>query len=410
MTVLPKDHGSDEPESRLPAGPWRELWRRLRQNRLALFSLGVLLALYLSSAFAGFLAPCHFSTQHREQSWHPPQLDDVHLFDAEGSLRGPFVYATSRPDIFAPYAETAEVVPLDFFVRGDAYTFLGLDCTLHLVGRRDGKPLFLLGADQYGRDVLSRVLYGGRISLSVGLLGIAISMSLGLLVGGIAGYFGGAVDFVLMRLVELLLALPGLYLILAVRQAFGQGLSSTDTYLIVVVVLACIGWAGTARVIRGMVLSIKTRDFVVAAEALGLSRLRVVVRHILPNTFSFVIVTATLAVPYYILGEVSLSFLGMGIQEPEASWGNMLRDAQNVRALTDYPWVVVPGFFIFAAVMAFNFLGDGLRDAADPRARVGRMPRRRPKPPRPARTSTARTSTANTTSDTATTAAAETRP
>jgi len=202
----------------------------------------------------------------------------------------------------------------------------------------------------------------------VGLIGILISMTLGVLIGGVAGYFGGRVDFGLMRLVELILAVPGLYMILTVRQAFGQNLSSTESYFIMVVVLAFIGWAANARVIRGMVLSIKENDYVVAAEAMGLSRLRIITRHIVPNTLSFVIVTATLAIPYYILGEVALSFLGVGIQEPEASWGNMLRDAQNVRYLTDYRWVVTPGFFIFLAVMAFNFLGDGMRDAADPRS------------------------------------------
>ncbi len=349
-------------------GPWRLLWDKLRRDRAAMLGLWVLTALYLGAIFAPFLAPHHFSTQVRERNWHPPQIFDLHLFH-EGEFKGPFVYDTEREgDFIAEYRTTDRVVPLTLFAEGDAYTFLGVDSTRHLFGRADGQPLYLLGADQYGRDILSRVLYGGRISLSVGLLGILISMTLGMLIGGIAGYFGGAIDFALMRLVELILALPGLYLILTVQHAFGQNLPSSQSYLIIVGVLAFIGWAGNARVIRGMVLSLKAHEYVTAAEALGLPRLRIIVRHILPNTLSFVIVTATLAVPYYILGEVALSFLGVGIQEPEASWGNMLRDAQNVRYLTDYKWVVTPGFFIFLAVMAFNFLGDGLRDAADPRA------------------------------------------
>jgi peptide/nickel transport system permease protein len=192
-------------------------------------------------------------------------------------------------------------------------------------------------------------------------------MSLGMLIGGVAGYFGGRTDFAIMRIVEVILSIPGLYLILTMRQAFGEKMSSAQAYFVIICVLAFIGWASNARVIRGMVLSLKENEYVTAAEALGASRMRIVIKHILPNTFSFVIVTATLYVPYYILGEVALSFLGVGIQEPEASWGNMLRDAQDVRILTDYSWIVIPGFFIFIAVMAFNFLGDGLRDAADPR-------------------------------------------
>jgi peptide/nickel transport system permease protein len=345
------------------------IWDRLKGDRAAIIGLWVLGLLYLSAILAPMLAPNHFMTQVRERNWHPPQITQLHLWDDAGTFHGPFVYETKRTnDFLAEYEATAEVVPIDFFVEGDAYTFLGVDARTHLFGRRDGSPLFLLGADQYGRDVLSRVLYGGRISLSVGLLGILISMTLGMLIGGIAGYFGGWTDFILMRLVELILALPGLYIILTVRQAFGRDMPSSQTYLIIVLVLAFIGWAGNARVIRGMVLAIKEHEYITAAEALGLGRLRIVIRHILPNTLSFVIVTATLAVPYYILGEVALSFIGVGIQEPEASWGNMLRDAQNVRFLTDYKWVITPGFFIFLAVMAFNFVGDGLRDAADPRA------------------------------------------
>lgn len=368
----------EKPESVERAGqslggrsPWQIMWAKLRRNRLAMFGLAVLGVLYVCAIFAGFLSPYGYTHQFRDDNWHPPQIDDIHFWDDEGTFHGPFVYKLTRKSLTTPdYEEDrSQIVEIDFFVQGDPYTFLGMEFTTHLFGPSDAEtPLFLFGSDRYGRDVFSRIVYGSRISLSVGIVGILISMSLGMLIGGIAGYFGGRTDFALMRMVEVILAIPGLYLILTVRQAFGQDLDSTQSYFIMVIVLAFVGWAANSRVIRGMVLSIKENDYVTAAEALGLGRLAIIVRHILPNTLSFVIVTATLYIPYYILGEVALSFLGVGIQEPEASWGNMLREAQNVTYLTDYRWVVIPGYFIFVAVMAFNFLGDGLRDAADPRS------------------------------------------
>jgi len=240
--------------------------------------------------------------------------------------------------------------------------------SVHLYGVDPPGRVFLLGSDSFGRDVVSRLLYGSQISLTVGVVGIAISFTLGLLLGGIAGYFGGWADTVIMRFAELLLSVPSLYLIIALRAVFPVDLPSRQIYLGIVAILAFIGWAGLARVIRGLVLSMRKSDFVTAAEALGFSRFRVITRHVLPNTMSYVIVAATLSIPGYILGEVVLSFLGVGVQEPSASWGNMLNQARSIRALTTFPWLLfVPGTAIFLTVMAFNFLGDGLRDALDPR-------------------------------------------
>ncbi len=238
-------------------------------------------------------------------------------------------------------------------------------------GRRHA-AVYLLGSDHSGRDLLTRILFGGQVSLSVGLLGILISMTIGLVFGGVSGYYGGVVDFFMMRFTELLMAIPGLYLILTLRYVISDELDSRETYIMIVVILALAGWAGTARVIRGMVLSLKENEYALAARALGATGPRVILRHILPNTASFVIVTATLYVPYYILGEVALSFLGLGITEPATSWGLLLRDAQSSQVLKYNPWLVTPGLFIFVAVLAYNFLGDGLRDAADPRAVLGK--------------------------------------
>ena len=350
--------------------PSRILWMKLRRYRLAMFGLYLLVVMYAAAILAGFLAPYSYDNGSTQAPFHPPMLTRIHLFDQHGQLSRPFVYGIIPVDVqLKTYRDDlTKKYPIKLFARGDDYHILWIiRSNVHLFGVDQPGRIFLFGSDLQGRDLFSRILYGAQVSLSIGILGIIISTVIGMLVGGIAGYFGGATDFVLMRSVEVLLALPSLYFILIMRQMFGSGLSSTQVYLIIIIILAFIGWATEARVIRGMVLSIKEREYVIAARALGYNNSRIIIRHILPNTLSFVIVTATLSVPFFILGEVALSFLGAGIQEPEASWGNMLIAARNSRSLNDFPWVLAPGFFIFIAVMAWNFLGDGLRDAADPR-------------------------------------------
>ncbi len=346
-----------------------QLWR----TPPALAGGVLLVVLYLFAALAPFLAPYPPAEMDRARFYHPPQA--LHWRGEDGRFRlRPFVYATAPgPGVFEYREDRSRSMPVRFLVRGARHRLLGLVPTdRHLLGVDAPARVNLLGTDPAGRDVLSRLLFGARVSLSVGLVGIAISFALGLLLGGAAGYFGGWVDALLMRSSELLLCIPGLYLIMALRTLFPAELPSGQVYLAIVAILALLGWAGLARVIRGMVLSIRQADYVTAAEALGMSRLRVIVRHVLPNTLSFVIVAATLAVPGYILGEVVLSFLGVGIQEPDASWGNMLQQARSLTVLTDFPWLLyAPGTAIFVTVMAFNFLGDGLRDALDPRRTGG---------------------------------------
>ncbi len=322
---------------------------------------GILIVLYFVALFAGFIAPYRYDDLNTDYSFHPPLWPTIQGFH--------FVVPRYEPGngTFVYRLVPNDTKPLHFFIRGDQYKLFGLiSSSVHLFGTGDNNyPVFLLGADQFGRDVFSRLLYGSQISLSIGVVGILLSFSLGMIIGGISGYFSGATDTFIMRLCELIMSIPALYLIISLRNTFPPGMSSAQIYAMIIIILSFIGWASMARVIRGMTLSLREQQFVLAARAIGQSHLKIIVRHILPNTFSYVIVAATLSVPYYILGEVVLSFLGVGIQEPNASWGNMLTAAQNTEYLRNFPWLLAPGAAIFITVLAFNFLGDGLRDAAD---------------------------------------------
>lgn len=353
----------------------RESISLLRRHRLGWMGGIILIILYLGAIFADFLSPYPYDMAVKEKSYHPPVR--VHFLDKKGKFHLlPFVYnyqlkidPLTRKKVYLP--DTSKIYPVKFFFRGKPHRILGLFPTrLRLFGVDPPAHIFLLGSDVYGRDIFSRLLYGSRVSLSIGLVGVLITFSLGLLVGGVAGYFGGVVDSLVMRICELIMMLPGFYLLLALRAAFPPGLSSIQVYFLIVLILSFIGWAGLARVIRGIVLSISQQEFVLAAKALGVSTPRLIFKHILPNTFSYSIVAATLAIPSYILGESALSLLGLGIQEPQASWGNMLSEAMNIGSLTAHPWILVPGAFIFLAVLSFNFLGDGLRDLLDPYHRI----------------------------------------
>lgn len=367
----------EEPEKGV--SPGRLAWRRLLRNRSALTGGIILILLYLITLFGSFIQPYDPGARDYNMTNHPPMLP--RFFDENRRFHPrPFVYGMKLVDpLRQRYAfDLSKKYPIRFFVRGHEYKLWWLfRSNLHLFGVDAPGKIALLGTDSVGKDVFSRIIQGGKVSLSIGLIGISISLLIGMFAGAIAGYYGGWWDRILMRVVEFLLSIPSLYLIITLRAYFqtntvfglgGSQLTSTQMYLIIVVILSFIGWAGQARVIRGMVLSIKEQDFVTAERALGASTLRIIALHILPNTLSYVIISATIAVPGYILGEIALSYLGVGIQEPQVSWGIMLDQAQSLASIRNFPWLLfAPAAVIFMTVFAFNFLGDGLRDALDPK-------------------------------------------
>ncbi len=345
---------------------------KLKKHKPALAGFIILVVLYIVCIFAEFIAPYHFDNESRSNSYNPPSR--IHFIDTNGKLHlFPFVY-TYHYEFDAYYnrvfiEKKGRRFPLKLFVKGDKYKLLGIiPCTRHLIGVESEGRWYLIGADSRGRDLFSRIIYGSRVSLTVGLIGVFISTIIGVLVGGIAGFYGGKVDNVLMRICEMLMLVPSFYLLLALRAAFPPEISSVTIYLLIIFILSFIRWAGLARVIRGMTKSIREREFVLAAEALGQRNIIIIIKHIIPQTLSFLIVSVTLSIPYYILGESGLSLIGLGIQDPYASWGNLLSDAMNIADIKFHPWILIPGFFIFITVMAFNFLGDGLRDVFDPKS------------------------------------------
>ncbi len=315
------------------------------------FALGVLLFFYLAAIFADFLAPYPYWLQNRQAPYHPPTK--VHLF-YKGQFVGPYVhpYRLVNP-VFRTYEEEKDKTCKVRFFTKTPYGF-----KLFYTPPKCG--IYLLGTDKLGRDIFSRLLYGARISLSIGLIGVSITFLLGILFGGLAGYYGGLFDAAVMRLTEILMSIPAFYLMLALRAVFPLDISSVEVFFLIVFILSFIGWAPLARVVRGMVLSYKKLEYVLAAKTYGASGMRILFKHILPNLSFYLIVSATMAIPSYILGEAALSLLGLGIQEPYPSWGNMLSDARSLTVITFYPWILAPGVAIFLVVMAFNMLGDAL--------------------------------------------------
>lgn len=351
----------------------RDLIKQLWKDKFARIALILLGIIYLALFFADFIAPYTKDFSDRSMAYVPPSK--IFTIDENGKFSKPYTYNYKREfdpdDLKIVYTlDRGQKHYIKFFSKGQPYKFLGLiPMKRHLVTTDTDGRLFLLGTDINGRDVFSRILFGGRISMTIGFLALFVLFPIGLLYGGIAGYFGGKVDMIMMRFAEAVMSIPSFYLLIILASILPSGMTSVQRFMLIVVILALIGWASFARVVRGMVLSIKNREYVQAAKSIGASRLRIIVKHILPQTTSFVIVAMTLSVPSYILSESGLSFLGLGIQQPDASWGNMLKEAQEYTNIIYRPWLLTPGFLIFIAVLAFNLIGDTIRDVLDPKSK-----------------------------------------
>jgi len=357
------------------ASQWRLMWWKFKKHKLALIGGIVTLLIYLVAVFAEFIAPFPPGATSTRHTYAPPQpLQFIHR-TSEGSrlllhVKGYTVeidqVAMRRTFVVDPDS----VVPVALFVRGEPYRLFGFIPTdRRLIGPTErGHTMYLMGADRLGRDVFSRMVHGTRISMSIGLVGVALSLFLGILLGGLAGYYGGWVDNLQQRTGEFLESIPAIPLWMGLAAAIPLTMPPLQVYFLITVILSVVGWTGLARVVRGRFLSLKTEDFVTAARLDGMSDYRIVMRHMVPNFMSHIIAVVTLAIPSMILAETALSFLGIGLRPPVVSWGVLLQEAQNIRAVATAPWLLWPGGAVFVAVLALNFLGDGLRDAADPYA------------------------------------------
>jgi peptide/nickel transport system permease protein len=351
------------------ASQWQLIWWRLRRHRFAMASFWFLVALYATIPFVEFLAPYELRSRHADYVYSPPQR--VRLFH-EGRFVGPFVYGQlmtiNMENLRREYREDrTRLFRLRLFAPGEPYMFWGLwRGERHLIGVEEGGTMFLLGTDRLGRDMLSRIIHGARISLTVGLIGIAVSFVLALIFGGLSGYYGGTIDILIQRLIEVIRAFPELPLWMALSAALPPRWDPILVYIGITVILGVLEWTGLARSVRGKLLAVREEDFATAAVLMGGSPPYVIRRHLLPAFTSHLIVSATLSIPNMILGETALSFLGLGLRPPITSWGVLLSEAQNMNAVALYPWLLTPVVMVVLTVLAFNFLGDGLRDAADP--------------------------------------------
>ena len=382
--ALFKKKQQQKDESYYLASQWTLMWRKLKKHTLARISMAILLVLYLSAAFADFLAP--YGMEEFSPLYKDTAPTKVYIFDEEGNLSRPYVFKLKKENIkgrdengklfmrIEITEDMSEKYYLQFFVKGVEYKILGLiPCDLHLYGLVNeagevdkSARINIFGGDQYGTCIFSRILYGARVSLTVPFVSAAISFVLGILLGGISGYFGGFIDNLIQRIIEVLSAIPSIPLWLALSAAIPADISVSAMYLYITIILSFIGWTGLARVVRGKFISLRNEDYVMAARLAGVSDFKIIVKHMVPGFLSYLIVNLTLGIPGSILGETSMSYLGLGMKAPATSWGVLLQETQDLVSVAQCPWKMIPLIFVVITVLAFNFLGDGMRDAADP--------------------------------------------
>lgn len=363
----------DKKEDKRPGynlNQWQLMWYGFKRHRAALVGGIVVLLFYLVALLAEFIAPHDPFIREIHSPLVPPM--SIHIRDEEGRFHRPFVYGIKHkrdPETLQPFyiVEKSKRYPIGFLVHGDTYKMWGLfESDLHLFGVTGEQRMHLLGTDQMGRDLLSRIIYGARISMSIGLVGVTISFILAIILGGISGYFGGVADLIIQRMIEVLTSIPSLPLWMALAVAIPLSWPITRVFFVITIILSLMSWPGLARQVRGKFLSLREEDYIVAAQLDNAKTGRLIFRYLLPSFLSHIIASATLAIPGMILGETALSFLGIGLSSPAISWGVLLQTAQNIQTVALSPWLLLPGVFVIIVILAFNFLGDGLRDAADP--------------------------------------------
>jgi peptide/nickel transport system permease protein len=365
-----------EEEKIYVASYWKLMWWRFRKHKMAIISSVILGIFYLVALFCEFVAPYDPEQYFIQYKLAPPSK--IHILDAEGRLHRPYVYKIKQDkdpetqrNIYTEDTETR--YPIQFFVHGPEYKLWGRwTMDLHFFGLpvpQEEQGVFLMGADRLGRDVFSRTCFGARLSLSIGLVGVLLSLTVGIVLGGISGYYGGTLDILIQRVIEFIRTIPSIPLWMALSAALPTNWPIVRMYFAITIILSLIGWTWMARVVRGRFLAMREEDFVLAARLVGSGEIRIILRHMLPSFLSYIIASLTLAIPNMILAETGLSYIGLGLRAPAISWGVLLREAQNVRSLVLAPWVLTPALAVIVAILAFNFVGDGLRDAADPYAR-----------------------------------------